>query len=628
MKKFFAIALPGIIMSLALLTSPIRAQFIAQGQASKLITNIPAREKQSLDGVWRTVIDQSEAGLLNTALGLRSDPYYKDARYDDPTKLREYDFGTGKTILVPGDWNTQRPEWYYYEGVMWYRRLFYATIDASRRQFIYFGAVNYKCNVYLNGEPVGSHEGGFTPFDVEVTGKLKDGENTLILLVDNRRARSNVPTLVTDWWNYGGITRPTFLVSTPKTFIRDYFVQLAKGDATKISGWVQLDGSDLQQEVTIRIPELKIEKKVTTDASGKAAFDIPVKNITLWEPENPKLYDVQLSTSGDKSGDTVKDQIGFRTIETRGNEVLLNGKKVFFRGVAIHEEAPFSGGRAYAPEQYAILLGWAKELGCNFVRLAHYPHGEDMIRTAERMGIMVWSEIPVYWAIDWTNPATYANAVNQLDENITRDRNRCNIAVWSVANETPVSDARMKFLTGLINEVRARDNTRLVSAAMLKTTKKGTNTVEIDDPLAKYVDLVSFNQYTGWYGTGGLAAIDNTIWDLPKDKPIFISEWGGGARYGFHDPARKAMFSEEYQEDLYTHQIASISKIEGLAGTTPWILMDFHSPRRQLTGIQDELNRKGLVSDKGQRKLAFFVLQKWYSDLKAKEAKAAAPKVK
>ncbi|GHU99010.1 hypothetical protein FACS1894159_02370 [Bacteroidia bacterium] len=229
-------------------------------------------------------------------------------------------------------------------------------------------------------------------------------------------------------------------------------------------------------------------------------------------------------------------------------------------------------------------------------------------------------------AIDWENPATYANALIQLEENITRDRNRCNIVVWSVANETHISDARLNFLRGLIDRAREMDNTRLVSAALLKNTPKGTATVEVKDPLLPYIDLVSFNQYNGWYGAGGPELCDKIVWNLPKDKPVFISEWGGGARYGFHDPTRKAYFSEEYLEDVYTHQIASIGRIEGLAGCSPWLLMDFRSPRRQLPGVQDEFNRKGLVSDKGQRKLAFYVLQKWYLDMARAEKQAAAGK--
>src|SRR6185295_6986888 len=156
-------------------------------------------------------------------------------------------------------------------------------------------------------------------------------------------------------------------------------------------------------------------------------------------PEDPKLYQVIIS-SRDYS---LSDRIGFRSIEARGADILLNGKPMFLRGISIHEESPLRGGRAFSEDDARMLLTWAKELGCNFVRLAHYPHNEHIIRIADEMGIMVWSEIPVYWTVLWENPETFANARNQLEENITRDKNRASVILWSVANETPVNDARV-----------------------------------------------------------------------------------------------------------------------------------------------------------------------------------------
>ena len=141
-----------------------------------------------------------------------------------------------------------------------------------------------------------------------------------------------------------------------------------------------------------------------------------------------------LSSGADK----VRDSIGFRTIETRGTQILLNGKPIFLRGISMHEEAPIRGGRAFSQEDAETLLGWASELGCNFVRLTHYPHSENMTRLADRMGLMVWSEIPVYWDIDWENPATLQNAENQLRDMIARDHNRASVVFWSLSNETPV----------------------------------------------------------------------------------------------------------------------------------------------------------------------------------------------
>src|ERR1019366_4883985 len=242
-----------------------------------------------------------------------------------------------------------------------------------------------------------------------------------------------------------------------------------------IAGWVKLNGGRARQQVSIRIPEAGVSASVATDANGYAALSVPAK-LTLWSPENPKLYEVTIASDTD----SVRERIGFRTIETKGTDILLNGRPVFLRGVSIHEEAPFRSGRAWSKEDARTLLGWAKEMGCNFVRLAHYPHNENMIREADRMGLMVWSETPVYWTISWENPDTFANASNQLAESMARDKNRAAIVLWSVANETPVNDARNAFLRKLVAQVRSADSTRLVTAAMLHHGDGGPAQCHVD----------------------------------------------------------------------------------------------------------------------------------------------------
>ncbi|MBP1663101.1 MAG: putative Beta-glucuronidase [Bacteroidetes bacterium] len=570
------------------------------------IINVNNRDIISLEGSWKTIVDPFENGYYDYRLNPSRSGYFLDQENNDKKRLQEYNFATDKSLFVPGDWNTQRPELYYYEGTVWYRKRFEINnIENEKRYFLYFGAVNYEARIYLNGKPIGVHTGGFTPFNIDITDKIKIGENSLVVKADNRRKPEGVPTVNADWWNFGGITRQVSLVTTPKTFIRDYMIQLDKGNNKLIKGWIQLDGAQQGEKITLKIPELSIEKTVTTDDKGYAAVEITVKKLTLWSPKNPKLYTVTLSTNSDKTS----DQIGFRTIETKGTDILLNGEKIFCRGISIHEETAFNSGRAYNEEQSLTLLNWAKELGCNFVRLAHYPHNEFMIRTAERLGLMVWSEIPVYWTIHWLNPATYTNAETQLTDMITRDKNRANIIIWSIANETPVGNARLNFLTKLANKTRELDNTRLVAAAMEKE-ELSRNQLTVHDPLGNVLDLISFNQYVGWYD-GNWEKCDLVNWTFDINKPVFVSEFGGGARYGLHG-SDKELFTEEYQEKLYEKNIEMLKRIKGLAGTTPWILKDFRSPRRHLPEIQDEFNRKGLVSDQGQRKKAFFVLQKWY----------------
>jgi Beta-galactosidase/beta-glucuronidase len=291
---------------------------------------------------------------------------------------------------------------------------------------------------------------------------------------------------------------------------------------------------------------------------------------------------------------------------------LLNGKPVFLRGISIHEEFPLNGGgRVNSPEQARQLLLWAKELGCNFVRLAHYPHNEAMTRLADELGILVWSEVPVYWTISWSDQATYENALNQLSDNINRDANRASIIIWSVANETPVSDARTKFLSGLAERARALDNTRLISAAMEKHSKPGSQNVNVvQDPLADIVDIVAFNEYVGWYD-GLPEKCSRVTWEIPYDKPVFVSEFGGDARQVLHGD-KNQRWTEEFQEELYRQTLPMLDKIDGLVGFSPWILVDFRSPRRVLPGIQDGFNRKGLISSEGVKKKAFSVLQKYY----------------
>src|SRR5438552_13709802 len=574
-----------------------------------LIANTDGRKTISLDGQWRTIIDPYETGYYDYRYLPSPNGYFKDTKPKTKSDLIEYDFDTSKSLKVPGDWNTQEERLLFYEGTIWYKKAFDYQRKENTRLFVYFGAANYIADVYLNGQKLGRHEGGFTPFNFEITNLVRDANNSLIVKVDNKRRRDAVPTLITDWWNYGGLTRQVKLLEMPATFVHDYLIQLQKGSRDRIAGWVKVNGDKLVQTITIRIPEARISKSFTTDANGFAQITFAA-GLTLWSPANPKLYEVAIETETDR----VQDEIGFRSIQTRGTEILLNGKPVFLRGVCIHEEAPFRGGRAYSREDALTLLSWAKELGANFVRLAHYPHNEFMLREADRLGIMVWSEIPVYWTILWENPATLENAQNQLREMITRDKNRAAVIVWSMANETPLSNARLSFLRKLIEHARSLDGTRLISAAMERHYLNDKTTEMIDDPLGEYVDVFGCNEYVGCYdGLRGKA--DRVEWKMKYQKPLIMTEFGAEAPYGNHgDPL--ARWTEEYQENAYQHQVSMLKRISFLRGTCPWILMDFRSPRRPLPGIQDFHNRKGLISDQGQKKKAFFVMQRYYQEIR------------
>ncbi len=574
------------------------------------VGNILGRHTTSLNGKWHYIVDVQEEGYYDYRMNPTRWGFFRNAKPQKPEDLIEYDFDKAEEMEIPSDWNTRDERLFFYEGTVWfYKKFNKPTPDPSlkgggkRRTLLYFGAVNYDAHVYVNGNHVGHHVGGFTPFNFDVTDQLKDGENFVIVKVDNKRHAEDVPTQIFDWWNYGGITRDVLLVDVPETYVENYSLQLLSLEGRRLGFTMKLNKAEAGRRVTLSIPELKIKKELTTTADGTAAVFMKAKPV-LWSPATPKLYKVDITMDGE----TISDEIGFRKIETRGKQILLNGEPIYLKGISIHEEKPYGGGRANSTEDAHTLLSWAKELGCNFVRLAHYPHNEYAVREAERMGILVWSEIPVYWTIAWKNFDTYKNAEAQLHDMIARDHNRANVIIWSIANETPHSAERDQFLGRLATYARSQDTTRLISMAMEVTGASNYHN-RLQDNMNKYVDVVSFNQYIGWYRD--LNDAPKMTWEIPYNKPVIISEFGGGAKAGYHG-AQNQRWTEEFQENLYRQNCAMLDKIDGLAGTTPWILKDFRSPRRVLTGIQDYYNRKGLFSDDGQKKKAFYVLKEWY----------------
>ena len=595
----------------------VAAPIAATLAAPIVITGADMRPAMSLNGEWHGIPDPYQTGLYDfhkheIARGWFMNQKAKPA----DTGPIDYDFAKALTLRVPGDWNTQRPELFWYEGLMWYEKDFSYDLKPEHRVFLHVGAANYRSIFWVNGAKVCEHEGGFTAFNCDVTAALKFGSNFVIATVDNTRHEDAVPTTQTDWFNYGGLTREVSLIEVPEAFIDQYDLHLSRSTPDTIDGWVQLNEANGMRsgaaiaQVVVDIPELKVHAVVQRGTSENGlANRIPISfkahGLELWSPQSPKLYKVKLTAGAD----SVEDLIGFRTVEVKGNEILLNGNPVFLRGVCIHAEAPYRTGRAYSDKDAETLLGWAKELGANFVRLAHYPHDETMLRAADRMGLMVWSEDPVYWAVEFDKPEVYDKAKQQLDEEIQSYRNHAAIVLWSMANETPINDARTKFISDLAARARELDSTRLITAALLVRAEGMTKIV--DDPLGKYLDVIGSNEYIGWYEQTPEAA-DKTEWKIAYDKPLIMSEFGADAKAGLHGKPDQR-WTEEYQANVFNHQLAMLNRIPQLRGMSPWVLMDFRSPRRPLAGIQDGFNRKGLISDQGEKKQAFYILQKAYT---------------
>lgn len=615
-------SLPRLLIALlfcTLVKSSIAAPHSTSLRPDILLTNVHAREHLNLNGDWvyskdlyRTGLTDINGWVAKSRMQRFRDIKVADEEQKNPQAFFEFDMQRGKTMRIPGAWNAAVEELRYYNGLIWFQKEVELNPSPDKRAFLHFEAVNYHAHVYLNGQKMGDHKGGFTPFIFEVTHALRRGLNRITVGVDSFHDSESIPGSITDWDLYGGITRTPRLVFTPKTFIDDAYLQLDKNN--KLVGNVTLNGPQrANQSVRVDIAGSRVKLQLKTNAQGIAQISANApKDLPRWSPDQPHLHHVKFSAAGDVLG----EKIGFRSISTDGNRLMLNGKPIFLAGISLHEEELGSNpGRIMSENAIRALFKEVKQgLHGNYVRLSHYPHSELASRIADEMGLLLWSEIPVYWSIDFKNPRVLHNAKKMMAENIYRDRNRASIIIWSIANETPVADDRNIFLQELAESVRVMDSTRLISAALLVERNNSAEHIElkINDPLADRLDILAVNTYNGWYGDDTLGDLASTRWITPDNKPLILSEFGADAKAGVHATDVPFKFSEEYQAEYYRQTLLMADKMENLSGMSPWILKDFRSPRREHPVYQEGWNRKGLISETGQRKQAFKVLADYY----------------
>ena len=554
----------------------------------------------SLNGIWNFTLDLFDEGLRQKWFA------------DEPLppelwrKPRDYDAGAGQTITVPSCWTTFKPEWKYFEGGAWYTRSIEWLPSPERpRAFLRVGAANYRARVFLNGEFVGSHRGGSTPFCFELTEQLRLGENRLQVQVDNSRHPSHVPMNHIDWFNDGGLYRDIDFLQLPQVFIADAMLQLKP-----MSGFSALDleitlSDKVSGIANISIPELDATWCVDI-VEGKARATLDASPV-LWSPDRPKRYEVIFAYEGDR----FVEQIGFREIRSEGTRILLNGESIYLKGICVHED-DVAAGKVSTEEDVRRRFADARDLGCNFLRLSHYPHHEHVARIADELGFLLWEEIPVYWAIDFQNDSTLADAANQLRELIRRDRNRASVILWGIGNENADTDARYQFMKSLASIAREEDSTRLVGAACLINREE----FRIEDRLAEHLDVIGINEYFGWYEPD-FKGLQTLLANSAPEKPVIISETGADAKSGHHGRDDE-LYTEECQARIYAQQVATIAAADYICGLTPWLLYDFRSERRQ-TVFNQGFNRKGLIAEnKKTRKQAFDVLAKFYHSYEGK----------
>jgi beta-glucuronidase len=572
--------------------------FASKRVGARDIISMAGRHPVSLDGEWSFVLDLYDEGLRQG--------WYKndESPIDVWTTPRDYDGGNWQKTPVPSCWNTQKAEWFYFEGGAWYSRSFeHKGPDHDLTYFLRIGAANYEARIFLNNQFVGSHRGGSTPFFIEIGSALKKGTNRLMVQVDNRRRSERVPMHHTDWFNYGGLYREVGLLALPRCHIKDFGLSLKNtGRNTCLALDMTLSESQ-SGEAQIDIPELGIQQKLHV-TNGKACADI-IATPELWSPDHPKLYEITLTFGQDQ----ITDRIGFRSIEVQGEHILLNGENIFLRGICVHED-DLIYGKSSSEADIRQRLTHAKELGCNYLRLSHYPHHELAAQIADEMGLLLWEEIPVYWAIEFGNEDTYRDAENQLCELIRRDRNRASVIIWGVGNENADTDARLSFMGRLADKAHAEDPTRLVSAACLINRER----FAIEDRLTDKLDLIGINEYFGWYEPS-FDGLKRLLENSSPGKPVIICETGADAKSGNIGDER-TLFTEAHQAAVYRQQFALLAKASYVRGVSPWILYDFRTERRQ-TSIQQGWNLKGVVAaDKATKKQAFTVLAQLYEGLK------------
>ncbi len=553
------------------------------------------RKTELLNGIWHYAVDQYDTCLRQK--------WFLENRFDAKgnTLPLDYSFDEWPVMELPCCWNTVKEEYHIYDGSMVFTRKFMFKKQNDEKVVLKIGAANYIVRVFVNKTYVGMHRGGSTPAYFDITNLLQE-ENRIILTVDSTRREHQVPTENTDWFNYGGVYRDIALIRLPGVFIKNFQIALTPdGTFSHINARIKMSEA-INTDAVLTIDELGVRENIKI-SNGEGYVEFEAKPC-LWNTVTPKLYDVCVRCMED----IVTDRVGFREIRVKNGEIILNGKPVFLRGISAHEESVING-KALTDAERIENIKIAKELGCNFMRAAHYPHHENMARLADELGILLWEEIPVYWAIRFERKKTYEDAQNQLMELIARDYNRASVIIWSVGNENADTDERLLFMKNLANCAHENDPTRMVSAACLVDGEKNM----IADRLIEYLDIIGINEYCGWY-TPDFNKLPELMANSHPSKPVIITEFGADAMPGHHGSVDEKG-TEECQVDVYEKQIATLRSISYIKGMTPWILYDFRCPRRTSV-IQDYYNRKGLLGpDKTYRKPAFYTLQRFYKEL-------------
>lgn len=551
---------------------------------------------------------------------------------------------------VPSSYNdlTEDAKLRDYAGwVMYERDLAVPKVLKNERVMLRFDAVTHEANIYLNGELIGSHKGGFLPFEIDVTDKLTGGDDRLSVAVsniidyttlpvggkadmmgglmgtgpaeiDDHAPRRNNPNF--DFFNYSGITRPVRLYTTPKeAYIEDIVLTSEVNDKDAVINYaVKVSGSG---ECTVTVTDA--DGKVVAEGTGLNG-SLNVKDVQLWQPGEGYMYDVNVKFGDDE----YTEPFGIRTVKVDGTQFLINGRPFYFKGYGKHEDT-FPNGRGINLPMNTKDISIMKWQGANSFRTSHYPYSEEMMRLCDREGIVVIDETTAVGVnLEFGGGANFqGQKVRTFDKEhgvqtqehhkdvirdlISRDKNHACVVMWSIANEPDSYNEGaydyFKPLYDLARELDPQDRPcTLISVQSAPPDK---------DVSAELSDVICLNRYYGWYF--GAPDLEQSEQALRKEmdfwqklgKPVVFTEYGADTVMGLHDTT-PVMYTEEYQVDYYRMNNRVFDDYECVTGEQVWNFADF-ATSQSLLRVQG--NKKGIFTrDRKPKLAAHYFKERWH----------------
>lgn len=555
---------------------------------NRLFDTHPKRSHLSLDGLWQFITDPHGLG--------ESDRWYENFPED------------ATSVYVPSCWNNELGL-YDYEGVAWYGKAFHSEGDTIQ---LAFHGVTGQANVYLDGIFLGSHYGGFTGFDFTVN-DLKTGKHHLAVSVDNRHNdHDTIPLAVVDWFHYGGITRGVEVIRLPETRIDRYRIDYKLSeDLTEVDLECQVlvtGMSHPQIQVYIEGRPINENPCQPTKQGLGLLCQCHLKDIQLWHPDHPNLYEIRIAIDGDE----VVEHIGFRKIEAVNRQLLLNGQPLYLKGVNRHEDHP-DWGFALPVKLMMKDLAIIKSMGCNMIRGSHYPNAPAFLDLCDREGILFMEEIPM-WGFGQealSNPLVIERGLMMHEEMINRDYHHPCIFLWGLHNECATdTEAGYAITKAFADKVRSLDQTRPITYATNKSHR---------DICLSLVDVISINKYVGWY----MDTLD--AWpaylqtfkekaekDHLQDKPIIMTEFGAGALYGY-STFEGPKWSENFQYNYLDYTLKLFKDDPDISGAVLWQFCDIRTAKEHEMGRPRSFNNKGILDEYRRPKAAYWTVKKHYS---------------